>query len=899
MKPVLALSTLLLWFALQAFGTSQTFDFVLPWDDAGPAAIDLSGLHPRPAGARGFIRATADGHLADGDGRVRFWGVNVTFGANFPEKSQAASVAQRLSKYGVNLVRFHHMDNQSAAGQAAGIWKTISPDREIDPGQLDRLDYFVAQLARHGIYVDLNLLVSRPFNRGNDLPADIDLVTDWKVRGALGFFDPQTRELQKRFAADLLTHVNPYTGLAYVEDPAVAFVEINNENGLVQAFLGESLDTLPPHYARMLKDQWNAWLRQRYDGHDALVGAWGVRQVAAGDELLRNGTFAGSLAGWNGERHDTAAATFATTGDGPDGGPAARIAVTAPGTAGWHVQFNQGGIGLDRDTPYTLSFWARASSARTISVDAGMAQAPWSGLGFSAPLALTTAWQAFTFTFTVNQPFPNARINFSSMGLATGTVWIAGVSLRPGGLLGLGAGERLDGDGIRPFRRQGEAVARTDEARRDWFRFLLETEERAWITLRDHVRALGTRALIVGTVVGCSTPNLMARFDAVDTHAYWAHPQFPGTPWDASDWFVENTAMVNAPGRATATGLALRRVLGKPHLVTEYNHAAPNTFQAEAFPFLATYGALQDFDVLVPFDYSSDRTWDAGRAKGFFAVDQNPLKMASFIPAALAFLRADISPARELVTVPIGPQDEVEQLLRSSAWRLVDASTAGVNPLVALRHRVAIAIPGVPVPDGARRPAETDVGGAVAVSDTGEIRWDASVAGRGVVSVDGRGSRFVFGYGGGRRFDLRGVVVEPGASLQNGFGVFAVSALDGSAVESAGRLLVTAIGAGGNTGAVWYAYPQTLLPFPPAEGQRITHRRDWGSAPFLAEGLAATITLSRPAAGVSVWALDPTGARRLAVPVRPTADGAQFEIGAAYRTLWYEIEVVGVAGHGW
>ena len=96
---------------------------------------------------------------------------------------------------------------------------------------------------------------------------------------------------------------------------------------------------------------------------------------------------------------------------------------------------------------------------------------------------------------------------------------------------------------------------------------------------------------------------------------------------------------INAPAKATVTGLALRRVLGKPHLVTEYNHPAPNTFQAEAFPFLATYGALQDFDMLLAFDYSSDRAWDAGKAKSFFAIDRNPLKMASLIPSALASAR--------------------------------------------------------------------------------------------------------------------------------------------------------------------------------------------------------------------------------------------------------------------
>ena len=55
-----------------------------------------------------------------------------------------------------------------------------------------------------------------------------------------------------------------------------------------------------------------------------------------------------------------------------------------------------------------------------------------------------------------------------------------------------------------------------------------------------------------------------------------------GRPWDADDWTVGNRSMVNEAG-GTLPGLALRRVLGKPHCVTEYNHSAPNTFGSEGF----------------------------------------------------------------------------------------------------------------------------------------------------------------------------------------------------------------------------------------------------------------------------------------------------------------------------
>jgi len=70
-------------------------------------------------------------------------------------------------------------------------------------------------------------------------------------------------ELQKEFARDLLQHVNPYTGLAYRDDPAVAIVEINNENGLVSRWWEKGLDDMPQVYADELARQWREWRRSR------------------------------------------------------------------------------------------------------------------------------------------------------------------------------------------------------------------------------------------------------------------------------------------------------------------------------------------------------------------------------------------------------------------------------------------------------------------------------------------------------------------------------------------------------------------------------------------------------------------------------------------------------------
>jgi hypothetical protein len=257
--------------------------FVLPWDDASPGATDVRGwpveppawLH-RPAGKLGHVEARADGHLYAGGHRIRFLGVNLCFGACLPEKRHAERIAARMARFGVNVVRFHHMD---CFRFPRGLLKRgVRHGRELDPESLDRLDYLISQLKRNGIYTNLNLLVSRRFEAADGLPAEIAQVRG-KANHLVGFFHEPALELHKEYAQRLLTHRNPYTGLRYVDDPCVAFVEIINENGLVNYWFSPKrrphLDELPGAFGRALRDRWNAWLRARYGATERLRAAWG------------------------------------------------------------------------------------------------------------------------------------------------------------------------------------------------------------------------------------------------------------------------------------------------------------------------------------------------------------------------------------------------------------------------------------------------------------------------------------------------------------------------------------------------------------------------------------------------------------------------------------------------
>jgi hypothetical protein len=195
--------------------------------------VDVSYLLDAPAGKHGFVQVK-DGHLATGDGqRIRFWGVNITDWSKgsrqIPSKEDSVYLAATLARFGVNSVRFQFLDLDAPRG----LVKKGDSTRALEDEAFDQEDYFIAELEKRGIYIDFNLLVGRPFRIGDGVK-DAEMLR----QGAKGtsLYDTRMIELQKEYAMQLLTHENPYTKRRYVDDPAVAIVEINNENAINVGF---------------------------------------------------------------------------------------------------------------------------------------------------------------------------------------------------------------------------------------------------------------------------------------------------------------------------------------------------------------------------------------------------------------------------------------------------------------------------------------------------------------------------------------------------------------------------------------------------------------------------------------------------------------------------------------
>ncbi len=272
-------------------GNPDTSDwFAWDWPDDAAAIgtpIDASQYLDAPAGKHGFLTTKGTELYFEDGTQARFWGANV--GINFMlnninVRDNIPDVADRIVRCGYNIIRLHAYDLQKY-GNLFGT-DNISGSRKFDPDQLDKVFYFISELKKRGVYIYLDLTCYRSTSFPDD---EIPFGDQIQFKG-YGFFDEYLIELTNEFATNYLTPVNPYTGLALRDDPAVAVISITNESGILG--LGTTNTTFPNYYASDFQSKFNRFLEDKYDSREELEKAWKQegRTGLEDDESFEDGT---------------------------------------------------------------------------------------------------------------------------------------------------------------------------------------------------------------------------------------------------------------------------------------------------------------------------------------------------------------------------------------------------------------------------------------------------------------------------------------------------------------------------------------------------------------------------------------------------------------------------------
>ncbi len=81
---------------------------------------------------------------------------------------------------------------------------------------------------------------------------------------------------------NLLKHKNPCTGRTYADEPALCFIELQNEDDIFFYTSEHILDSCPTYKKRFL-ERFVGWLKDRYGSQEKLQTAWGDALFAQGN----------------------------------------------------------------------------------------------------------------------------------------------------------------------------------------------------------------------------------------------------------------------------------------------------------------------------------------------------------------------------------------------------------------------------------------------------------------------------------------------------------------------------------------------------------------------------------------------------------------------------------------
>ncbi|MEE3179480.1 MAG: hypothetical protein VX317_07335, partial [Verrucomicrobiota bacterium] len=260
-------------------GPDEWFPFIADDDPfSKDSVIDVSRLVDAPAGKHGFLKREGDRLSFEKAAQpIKFWAMGSSPGGMSPRQMKQA--AKWYRKHGVNLVRQHTV---------LGVTGLMDARGEFDKAKLDRYDRWFAAMREEGVYSTWSIIYPHHqalLQKHDDYDpaffAEMDRM-DGRHDGnrqalVLNDFvniDRRLQDVALKYFRKLLEHRNPYTGLAYKDDPALAILEFQNESNLFFHTLNGMFLGKAPLFAKMMRKRFFAFVKNKYKSKDAVARAW-------------------------------------------------------------------------------------------------------------------------------------------------------------------------------------------------------------------------------------------------------------------------------------------------------------------------------------------------------------------------------------------------------------------------------------------------------------------------------------------------------------------------------------------------------------------------------------------------------------------------------------------------
>ncbi|WEJ13535.1 glycoside hydrolase [Sinorhizobium prairiense] len=239
----------------------------------------------------------------------------------------------------------------------------------------------------------------------------------------------------------------------------------------------------------------------------------------------------------------------------------------------------------------------------------------------------------------------------------------------------LGADERVETASVRlPAKRYADGPRM-----RDLQAFFVETERASAARMSQVLRDLGYRGLISTYNNWPTVQTALSRrdLDAVTMNTY--HDWVGG--YSAGSALTQASSL--ADGASYMRMIAAARWLGKPFIVSEYDHLFWNRYRYEAGLTMPAYAALQGWDVICrhghgPIALAYGEPFPHKKAMLPYAIALDPVARAGETLSALVFRRGDVTTSA--ITIPFsvrGEEDLGEDMQAREPERLTDLALVG------------------------------------------------------------------------------------------------------------------------------------------------------------------------------------------------------------------------------
>ncbi len=693
-----------------------------------------------PAGLHGFVQVDGEGGFTFGDGTpARFFGVVIQATACFPDSINAIATAARLRKLGVNLVRFDYMDYSYFWTQAASFLDVAAGARSIHEGQMRKFDWFLYQLKKNGIYSYLSLQSARAATAEDGLGTLADSLL-WIGQG-FNYLYPQARSAQKGISKLLLDHVNPFTGSAYKDEPAIAMLEIWRQGGLLPLARANYIYHRPDAYSfswnhsRRLDTLYSAFLGKKYGSSAGVAEAWADKAPQGGyPNRIREGSFEGPFElHWEIESYDGTSLTPVLSQDSVSNGKYAMTLRTRNSQGSLTGSFMAQQMELGFDTVYQLIFRSKSSNPEGRDLRIYGAETGTEGLqaGLDQTIRVQPYWTTDTVTFVVpirtKEP---VRIGFY-FGDADGEISFDDIRLRPIQPVGLVQGESVENSSVGRIPWSNAAAYLVSSRRvQDQNEFYMALDGEYFTDMKSYVAdSIGAKQPITGAGHYWASSLMdvasQSRMDFGTTDVGW-----DGVSSDGGKFHINNYSILGLYYYTPAVYEVAARTLDKQPMIAAFSQTNPNRYQAEGMLYLPAYSSLQDWDGLLWSYYLDNLEGYATEhtdSASWNQMSKNP-SVISMMPAASHLFRNGlISPAETTVRLRHS-REQLRVLQRMEQFWGAFGVPGTLNGYGMAISRIAVDSLDADEPTQASDfgfPPQSD---ATVISDNREIQWN--VAGR-------------------------------------------------------------------------------------------------------------------------------------------------------------------------